>query len=119
MSERLTDFRQLNVWQKAHQLVINTYEMTKKFPKDEKTELVSKIRTAAMTVPMKIAEGFIRRTPKEKETAYKASQVALEDLKYYIILSTDLEYYKDSEEMLSSIEEVGRMLIGLVRSAKG
>ena len=69
MTERLTDFRQLNVWQKAHQLVLDIYEITKKFPKEEKTELVTQIRNAAMTIPVKIAEGFILRSPRDKENA--------------------------------------------------
>lgn len=119
MSERLTDFRQLNVWQKAHGLVLDVYEMTKKFPKEEKTELTSTIRNAAMTVPVKIAEGFMRRNPRDKERSYKASQESLEALKYYTILCKDLDYVKSNEEILESVEEVGRMLSGLVRSAKG
>ena len=118
MSERLTDFRQLNVWQKAHKLVLDIYDNTKKFPKEEKQELVSRMRAAAMTIPIKIAEGFMRRSPREKAVSYKLTQEALEEVKYYVILSSDLEYIKDSEELLMSIEEVGRMLTGLVRSVK-
>jgi len=109
----------LNVWQKAHKLVMDVYEITKKFPKEEKTELVSRMRRAAMNIPIKIAEGFMRRSPREKETSYKACQEALEELKYYLILSTDLDYFKESEEILQATEEVGRMLTGLVRSVKG
>ena len=118
-SERLTDVRQLNVWQKAHNLVLEMYEITKKFPKEEKTELVSQMRKAAMAVPINIAEGFMRRSPREKESYYKTSQESLEELRYYVILSQDIDYLKDSEGILESIEEVARMLTGLVRSAKG
>jgi four helix bundle protein len=116
--ERLTDFRQLNVWQKAHKLVLDVYEITKKFPKEEKTELVSQMRQAAMAIPIKIAEGFMRRSPADKEKAYKETQEALEELKYYLILSKDLEYLKEDEEILLATEEVGRMLTGLVRSVR-
>ena len=118
MAERLTDFKQLNVWQKAHKLVLDIYEITKKFPKEEKPELVSRTRRAAMAIPIKIAEGFMRRNPGEKESSYKISQDALEELKYYCILACDLEYIKNGEELLESINEVGRMLTGLVRSVK-
>lgn len=118
MTEKLTDFQQLNVWQKAHKLVLEVYDITKKYPKEEKTELVALMRKAAMTIPIKIAEGFIRRSPSEKERSYKISQDAIEELKYQIILSRDLEYIKDVEEILYSIDEVGRMLTGLVRSAR-
>ena len=118
MSEKLTDFRQLNVWQKAHKLVLDCYELTKKYPKEEKTELVSRIRSAAMTIPIKIAEGFMRRSPREKEKSYKQTQEALEELKYYLILSQDLEYIKESDEIMLSVDEIGRMLTGLVRSTR-
>ena len=117
-SERLTDVRQLNVWQKTHKLVLDIYEITKKFPKEEKTELVSQMRKTAMAVPINIAEGFMRRSPREKEQYYKSSQASLEELRYYIILSQDIDYIKDGESVLDSIEEVARMLTGLVRSAK-
>jgi four helix bundle protein len=116
--EKLTDFRQLNVWQKAHKLVLDVYEITKKFPKEEKPELISRMRKAAMDVPIKIAEGFMRRSPQDKETSYKATLQSLEELKYYLILSKDLEYLKEDETILQSTEEVGRMLTGLVRSVR-
>ncbi len=118
MTEKLTDFRQLNVWQKAHMLVLDIYELTKKFPKEEKGELVPLIRKATMEVPIKIAEGFMRRNPRDKISSYKATLQALGEVKYYLILSKDLNYFKDDEEIILAIEEVGRMLTGLVRSVR-
>ena len=118
MTDKLTDFRQLNVWQKAHKLVMDIYELTKKFPKEEKGELVSRIRNAAMAIPIKIAEGFMQRNPREKISSYRATLQALEEVKYYLILSKDLNYFKDDEEIILATEEVGRMLTGLVRSVR-
>jgi four helix bundle protein len=117
-SEKLTDFQQLNVWQKAHKLVLEVFEITKKFPKEERSEMVPLVRRAAMTIPTKIAEGFMRRHPKDKELSYQMSQDAIEELKYTLILARDLEYIKDTEEILLGVDEVGRMLTGLVRSAR-
>lgn len=118
MTEKLTDFQQLNVWQKAHKLVLDVYEITKKFPKEERGEMIRSLRNAAAEIPIKIAEGFNRRSPKDKEESYKESQSAIEHIKYHLILAKDLEYYKDSEEILMSVDEVARMLTGLVRSAR-
>ena len=73
MTEKLTDFRQLNVWQKAHKIVLEIYEVTKKFPKEEKTELAAQIKKAATRIPIKIAEGFVRRNPRDKQYSYKAN----------------------------------------------
>lgn len=118
MTEKITDFQQLNVWQKAHKIVLDIFELTRKFPKDERGEMTPLIRKAAMTIPIKIAEGFKRRSPRDKEVSYKASQDAIEELKYYIILSKELGFVKDVEELQLAIEEVGRMLTGLVRSTR-
>jgi four helix bundle protein len=117
-AEKLTDFQQLNVWQKAHKLVLEVFEITRKFPKDERAEMIPLIRRTAMTIPAKIAEGFMRRHPRDKEISYRMSQDAIEELKYYLILSRDLEYVKDNEETILAVDEVGRMLTGLVRSAR-
>jgi four helix bundle protein len=118
VTDKLTDFQQLNVWQKAHALTLDVFEATKKFPKEEKNELVSLMRQSAMTIPIKIAEGFMRRSPREKEMSYKDSQDAIEALKYYLILSKDLGHLKENEELILGVDEVGRMLTGLVRSTK-
>lgn len=118
MSERITDFRQLNVWQKSHEIVLNIYEITKKYPKDEKDCLVILMRKAAMGIPIMIADGFMRRNLKDKQTSYKKTQKALEELKYYVLLSIELQYIKDEKELLESVHEVGRMLTGLVRSTQ-
>jgi four helix bundle protein len=119
VNEKLTDFQQLNVWQKAHKLVLEIYEITRKFPKDERGEMTLSLRKAAMTIPVKIAEGFNRRSPKDKEIAYKESQSAIDMVKYGLILAKDLEYIKENEEIMLSVDEVARMLTGLVRSAHG
>ena len=117
-SEKLTDFRQLNVWQKAHALVLETYEVTRKFSKDEKAELAARMREAATEIPIYIAQGFMRRNPREKAIPYKKTLESLEALKYYFILSEELGYIRNSPETIEAIEEVGRMLTGLVRSVK-
>lgn len=118
MSEKLTDFQQLNVWQKAHALVLNIFELVKKFPKEERGEMVVLMKQSAMIIPIKIAEGFMRRSPREKEMAYKASQTAIEEVKYYLILAKDLGYIKEQEELMIAVDEIGRMLTGLVRSTR-
>lgn len=119
MTEKLTDFQQLNVWQKAHNLVLSIFEITKKFPRDEKSDLGSLIRLTVMRIPANIAIGFMRRLPDDKEAAYRVSQDAIEELKYYVILSRDLEIMKNVDELLLTVDEVGRMLTGLVRSTHG
>ncbi len=109
-------FEDLEVWKKAHQLVLHVYKITKDFPAEEKFGLVSQMRRAAVSVPANIAEGFKKRTLRDKSNFYNIAQGSLEELRYYIILSKDLEYLTDNRDLLDMIEEIGKMLYGLIRS---
>ncbi|MFC1496975.1 four helix bundle protein [Verrucomicrobiota bacterium] len=62
---KIRNFRDLDVWQKGMQIVIEIYRITKEFPKDELYGLISQMRRAAISVPSNIAEGFGRFHNKE------------------------------------------------------
>jgi hypothetical protein len=53
----MKDFRQLKVWEKAHQVALAIYKATKEFPKEELYGLTSQIRRASMSIPTNISEG--------------------------------------------------------------
>lgn len=114
--KRAKRFQDLEVWQRAHQLVLRIYEVTKSFPDNEKFGLISQMRRAAVSVPANIAEGFKKRSEKDKANFYNISQGSLEELRYYLILAKDLKYLDNIEELSDLIDEVGRMLHGLIRS---
>ena len=61
----LKSFKELEVWQRAHALVLETYRVTDGFPDREKYGIISQVRRSAASVPANIAEGFGRRTTKE------------------------------------------------------
>jgi len=114
--KRAKRFQDLEVWQRAHQLVLRIYEVTKRFPDNEKFGLISQMRRAAVSVPANIAEGFKKRSEKDKANFYNISQGSLEELRYFAILAKDLKYLDNIEELSDLIDEVGRMLHGLIRS---
>ena len=102
-------FRNLKVWAKAHQLVLIIYEATQSFPRDELYGLTSQMRRAAVSVPANIAEGYKRKGQQDKTRFYNIAQASLEELRYFIILSQDLNYNMPKEAEKIS-EEVSRML---------
>jgi four helix bundle protein len=53
----LQDFRNLKVWQKAHQLTLGVYRVSKSFPKEELFALTQQVRRSAQSIPTNIAEG--------------------------------------------------------------
>ena len=106
------------MWKKAHGLVLEIYNITREFPSEERFGLVSQMRRAAVSVPANIAEGFKKQTLKDKSNFYNIAQGSLEDLRYYLILSKDLKYMQGNQGTLNIVEEIGRMLYGLIRSIK-
>jgi len=114
----LNSFRDLQVWQDAHQLVLAVYRETKDFPKAETYGLVSQMRRAAVSVPANVAEGFKRRGIADKMRFYNIAEASLEELKYFFILSRDLEYIDDVDRMQEDAESVSKMLHGLIQSTK-
>ena len=106
-------FQQLEVWQKAHSLVLAIYLMTRDFPKCEHYGLTSQMRRAAVSVPANIAEGFVKRGKADKVRFNNIAQGSLEETRYFLVLSHDLEY-SDTTGLLAQVDEVSRMLEGYV-----
>lgn len=113
---KVQNFQGLEVWQRAHQLVLKVYQVTKGFPGDEKYGLVSQMRRAGVSIPANIAEGFKRRGQSEKIRFYNISEASLEELKYYFILSQDLGYIADRRQLMDDAETVSRLLYRLIQS---
>ncbi|WP_031514140.1 four helix bundle protein [Desulfofalx alkaliphila] len=112
------DTSKLIVWQKAHQLVLKTYDLTKSFPKEELFGLTSQIRRAAVSIPSNIVEGKARGSNKEYKRFLLMARGSLEEVKYQLLLAKELKYIDENryKEALKSAEEVGRLLNGLMVS---
>lgn len=113
----MKSFRDLKVWQKAHELTLAIYKVTSLFPADERYSLVSQIRRSVMSVPANIVEGFKRRGDKEFRHFINIASASLEETKYYLILSLDLKYIKqdDYKGLMDFADEVSKMLYGLYK----
>ncbi len=109
-------FQDLVVWQKAHQLVLSIYSVTKDFPADERFGLISQMRRAGVSIAANIAEGFKKRGLRDKCNFYNIAQGSLEESRYYLILAKDLGYLAANDGLLKEFDEVGKMLHGLITS---
>jgi four helix bundle protein len=111
----MKSFRDLKVWQKAHQLALDTYELTKNFPSEEKFGLSLQMRRATVSIAANIVEGFKRKSDKDYSHFLNMADSSLEETKYYVILSRDLGYIEgaDFDKLMPLCEEVGKMLNGL------
>ena len=102
-------FTDLIIWQKAHQFVLEVYKLTKNFPKEEVFGLTSQFRKAAVSIPANIAEGYKKRGKNDKVRFFNISEGSLEECKYYLILSKDLEY-TNNDDLLNPAEEISKLL---------
>ena len=113
---RLTrTFRDLVVWQKAHECVLALYRLTSRFPKEEIYGLTSQMRRAAVSIPANIAEGFVKRGRRDKVRFMNIAEGSIEESRYYLILAQDLGYAQ-TEDLLRGLDSVSRLLTGYARA---
>ena len=113
----LESFDKLLVWQRAHSLVLKIYEVTNSFPKEEIWGVTSQIRRSAVSVPSNIVEGKARGSRKDFKRFLLIARGSLEEVKYQSLLAKELKYMNDEqyEEITVMIEDVGRLLGGMIR----
>lgn len=105
-------FQEIIAWQKAHELALAVYRVTKKFPREEEYRLVDQLCRAVISVPANIAEGFKRDGLRDSLRFYNIALASLEEVKYHLLLSKDLSYL-DMEvygRLSRLAEEAGRLL---------
>ncbi len=110
-------FEDLLVWQKAHKFVLSIYKLTSSFPKDELFGLTSQFRRAALSIAANIAEGYKKKGVKDKLRFYNISQGSIEECRYYLILSRDLNYAQ-TDNLKLDLEEVSKMLESYMKSMR-
>lgn len=103
-------FKDLNVWQKAHGFVLTVYKVTEQFPKSELYGLTAQFRRSAVSIPANIAEGFTKKGKADKLRFYNISQGSIQECLYYLILSRDLKYIDNYDELTESLNQVAKML---------
>ena len=110
-------FDKLLVWQRAHSLVLKIYEVTNNFPKEEIWGLTSQIRRAAVSVPSNIVKGKARGSRKDFKRFLLVARGSLEEVKYQSLLAKELKYMNEEqyEEITVMIEDVGRLLGGMIK----
>lgn len=108
-------FRDVLLWKKAHAWVLGVYRYTERFPRHELFGLTSQLRRAAVSIPANFAEGFKKQGKNDKIRFNNIAQGSLEECRYDLILARDLGY-GDGFDLMSSLEEISRMLESYVRA---
>lgn len=108
----MAQFQNLTIWKLAHELVLDVYRITKKFPADEKYRITDQICRAASSVPMNISEGTGRSTDKDLANFLCIARGSLYEVYYQLILAKDLGYLDEKEfaKLLVQCDDIGRKL---------
>ncbi|MEX2523784.1 MAG: four helix bundle protein [Gammaproteobacteria bacterium] len=109
---------QLKAWQKAIELVSHIYAITKQFPRQEIYALTDQMRRSAVSVPSNIAEGAARTTTGEFLNFLSMARGSLSELETQVIISQRLGYMEENHDIEEKIDEVFRLLAGLVKAIK-
>ncbi len=114
----MKDYKELEVWKKGISLVLNIYETTKNFPKDERFALTDQIKRAAVSIPSNIAEGASRNTTKEFVQFLYIALGSASELETQIIIAEKLGYLRSKETLYTEITVIRKMLNALITSLK-
>jgi four helix bundle protein len=113
-------YRDLKVWEKAMDLVVESYRITKLLPKSEAYGLASQIQRAAVSIPANIAEGHGRDHLGDYLRHLSMAKGSVVELETHLLIARRLLYVTESdlEPVLTHTAEVGRMLEGLSKSLR-
>jgi four helix bundle protein len=116
----MQNYKDLKVWEKAHQFTLNVYEITKAFPKEEVYGLSSQMRRASSSIPANIAEGCGKNTNLDFANFLNIALGSANESEYFLLLAKDLNYMNENEYklQLGIINEVKAMLIGLISKVR-
>ena len=100
-------------------MVTKIYKITESFPENEKFVLVSQIRRSAISIPSNIAEGAARQGKREFINFLSIAQGSVSELETQLIICNNLGYLKNNDLIiLDELEEISRMIIGLIKNLK-
>ncbi|HXG22815.1 MAG TPA: four helix bundle protein [Methylomirabilota bacterium] len=116
----MQDYKNLRVWERAHQLTLAVYQATATFPKDELYGLTSQIRRACASIPANIAEGCGRDGDGEFARFLRIAMGSASELDYHLLLARDLNFLSEAvdKQLEIGLGEVKRMLNTLIQRLK-
>ncbi len=116
----INDYKDFIVWQKAMDLVVEVYRLTKTLPKYETYGLSDQMRRAAVSIPSNIAEGQGRNSTSEFIRFLNIARGSHSELDTQLQICVRLGYANETntETALNLSKEIGKMLSSLIRKLK-
>jgi len=112
----MKNFRDLNVWQIAHDVTLAIYQNTRTFPREETYGITSQLRRCSASVAANIAEGYGRSSNAEFGRFLAIAMGSASELEYFLLLARDLDYLQTGvhEDLVKKGGQMRRMLNRLI-----
>ena len=114
-SQKVNTHHDLDVWKRSISYVTKIYELTETFPSEERFGLISQIRRSAISIHSNVAEGTARRSDKEFLQFLYISLGSTAELEIQLIISNNLKFMELSDQLLSELNEIKKMTLGLIK----
>jgi four helix bundle protein len=116
----MKDFRDLRVWAKAHQLTLQIYKSTARFPREETYGLTSQMRRCSVSIGANIAEGCGKKGNGEFQRFLQIATGSASELDYHLLLARDLGFLGDADyqNLAGNISQLRRMLTTLLQKVE-
>lgn len=88
----MRDFKELEIWERGHNMALKTFKMTIDFPRQEQFGLTSQMRRSSQSIPTNIAEGCGRDSQKELIRFCSIAMGSASELEYQLLLSKDIGF---------------------------
>ena len=114
----MRNYKKVVAWQRADQLTIEVYRITREFPREEIYGLTSQVRRSAYSVPANIAEGAGRETDTEYLRFLHIARGSLSETEYFLHLAHNLGYLSNEEykEVTVLVNQTFAAMHGLIRT---
>jgi four helix bundle protein len=116
----MRNYRGLQVWKKAHDLTLELYRVSQRFPREEIYGITGQMRRAAVSIGANLAEGCGRGTSSELARFVRIAMGSASELDYHLLLSRDLDFMTADEFTRASaaLIEVRKMLTSFLNSVE-
>ncbi|MGB3143327.1 MAG: four helix bundle protein [Maribacter sp.] len=113
----MRDYKKYTVWKLGHEVTLDIYRLTQRFPKEESYGLTSQMRRSSSSIPANIAEGCGRESDAEFKRFLTISQGSASELEYFTILAKDLNYMNNDDFSLinDKVNKVKRSINSLIK----
>lgn len=113
----MKNFRDLKIWSASHNLALEIYNITKKFPSEEKFGITSQLRRASLSIPTNIAEGCGRGNDSDFSRFLQIAFGSASEVEYLLLFSFELKFLNETEylKFAGEIVEIKKSISALIK----